>query len=106
MTLVLPTLPEFEALSLPDREALFIAWVKEQPPEKVYDYVDIKACPLSRFGTLIVGDNSAHITGGTCTFSAGGVWHYRRIDVLERHGKTSNRLFTHNTFGDLAASLS
>lgn len=100
----LPTLPEFEALPLDAREALFIAWIKDQPPEKTYTYIDIKVCPLAQFGTLIQRGGDAR--GGAHSFITSKENGSRHVRVLEEYGKTANRLFTHNTFGDLAAFLS
>lgn len=100
--MILPTLPEFEALSLPDREALFIAWVKEQPPEKVYVYYDLSECPLAQFGALI--QRIPETKAGSHTFSVRDP--LRRVDTLIEYGKAFNRLAASSTFGDLAASLS
>lgn len=102
--MILPTLSEFEVLPLATREDLFVAWIKDQPPGQSYTYIDIKVCPLAQFGTLIQRGGDAR--GGACSFITSKENGSRHVRVLEEYGKTANRLFTHNTFGDLAAFLS
>lgn len=98
----IPTLAEFEALPLATREALFIAWIKGEPPERAYTYVDNEVCPLAQFGALIQRVS----TCAAGAFSFRDMATKRHVRVCEEHSKTANRLFTHTTFGDLAASLS
>lgn len=76
MSLILPSLDAFKAMSQPQRAALFVAWCSTQPPEQETHYWHRHQCPLSRFAEAMTGTRGfaggQGFIPGPCYDSAGG----------------------------------
>lgn len=102
MSLELPTLAAFEALSIPERTAWFRAWVKQQPPEQGYNYWNHNECPLARFGAAI---QRVACTAGGNEFTVEDDGGNTKRWVMVGPWQMAATIAEFHTYGDLARAL-
>ncbi len=72
----LPSAARFAALPLSEKTALFARWLKAQPRDEVYTYIDADRCVLGCFAKVLFGPkavgepfgmhNDIHLRGLSC----------------------------------------
>lgn len=98
-SIVLPTAAAFAALPTIERTTVFAQWLKTQPREQPYCFMNTRECPLARFGQALFSSEWATAGGWYITErTATGTW-IRRINVV---GDMSGFLAYAATYGEAA----
>ncbi len=102
-----PPLSKLQKMSQPQRQALFVKWVKRQSREKSYSYFDTRNCALAQFGKTI--KSVLPFSQACCSdlYFESKEKHrlYDTIAILE-HDRDTGAIANSSTFGELADKLS